>query len=634
MSPSRLPVARGCTRLMLAAELIVEAPFRIGSGEWSPLADLPILRDQAGEILIEGTSLAGALRGFLLREARWLTIGSLSGEEAVNNLFGTAPTVDSQLGRASRVRVQSVRLKAGVGTAIRDHVGLDRHRGAAREQVKFDAEVVAAGQPLTLHLCVEDPTAADRVLLGLIERGIREGRIAIGSRTGTGLGRLALYERVGWILSEVDFGDKEVLKAFLRREEPVWVPAQGGSQAKIESSAGSTTRVTFSERSPEHFYEVPNRLFLTYRVAVRDFLLVKDGLRDRFSLADLGVEERTGESGKTVDHSPYLEPRTSRPSVRVTSATLDPTKAQTLGLGDIVLPGSGVRGALRSRAEKILRTLGLGTSMTVPRDVEQRKMAACDVLERDPASPYASCSARIDHRLKSHELDADSPDYYGAVYSDVCLACRLFGYSHLKGRLMVEDLRPVEGGDVVMKLLDHVAIDRFTGGAASQKKFSAFAIASGVFEGRLRLEGVEPWQLGLLALLFKDFWLEDLPLGSGGTRGYGRVRAWPVNVVLGCVPLAWDPVFKAIGEVAKAGKVSGPAWDTATAAPWVRVGWGLKDPKAIPWDGVVPPAGGGEVFLPYLEGFVANLIHTINAFSVPDTMLAEGGTDAANREER
>jgi hypothetical protein len=259
-------------------------------------------------------------------------------------------------------------------------------------------------------------------------------------------------------------------------------------------------------------------------------------------------------------------------------------------------------------------------------------MAACDVLdlERKPDSPYTSCSSKIDERVKRGALEGEQ--YYKAVYGDACLACRLFGYSHLKGRLVVEDLRPVSETPLVMKLLDHVAIDRFTGGAADQKKFNALAIASGVFEGRLRLEGFEPYHLGLLSLLFKDLWLEDLPLGSGRTRGYGRVKGWPISVALECVPQPWDPVHEAIQRIALKEKLSGP-WDTETVAPWVRMAWDVQDPKAISWDSVTPPTDEGEKWFPYLEGFVADLVTTVGKFRVAECMLAVGKAERPEKQE-
>lgn len=600
---------RGKNRLVLTAALRIATPFRVGASEWSPLSDLPVLRDQAGALLIEGTSMAGVLRGFLLRETRLLTIGGMMGEQAVLKLFGTAPTGGTDEGGCiSRIRIPSIRLGSGIGTAVRDHVGIDRYHGAARGQVRFDAEVVPAGQKFELHVTLDDPTLEDRVLIGLLERGIKDGRIAIGSKTGTGFGRLEILR---WEPREANFAQPTTLKSFLERDQAVWIP--DGEPTSLQSVPLPVTFVAAPNPSP-FVYEVPNRLFVTYRVAVRDFLLIKDGVPNRFALKDLKIPERAGEEGKTIDHAPYLEPGDGSETVQVVAGRVTPAEARQLDLGEVVLPGSSIRGALRSRAEKILRTLALGTGWTITPDTEKQKMAACDVLEREADSPYGSCSSRMDQWVKSGTLNDN--DYYRAVYADACLTCRLFGYSHLKGRLVVEDLRPVPDIPLVMKLLDHVAIDRFTGGAANQKKFNALAVAAGVFEGRLRLEGFEPYHLGLLSLLFKDLWCEDLPLGSGGTRGYGSVKGWPISVALECVPESWDPVYEAFGRIAKSKALPEVSWNAESGAPWARVDWRLRDPLAIDWNSCLPPTDEGMFLLPYLEECVAEVKRATDAFSV------------------
>lgn len=105
----------------------------------------------------------------------------------------------------------------------------------------------------------------------------------------------------------------------------------------------------------------------------------------------------------------------------------------------------------------------------------------------------------------------------------LCLACRLFGSTRLGSRLIVEDA-PFTGETPVFKMLDFLAIDRFTGGGAKGLKFDALALWKPAFTLRLHLENPEPWELGWLCLVLRDLTEGWLSVGFGTAKGFGRVR--------------------------------------------------------------------------------------------------------------
>ncbi|MER3452991.1 MAG: hypothetical protein C4344_04900 [Acidimicrobiia bacterium] len=174
-------------------------------------------------------------------------------------------------------------------------------------------------------------------------------------------------------------------------------------------------------------------------------------------------------------------------------------------LGDVpFLPGSSLKGVLRSGTEAMLRALG---------------RSACDPHDRN--SPCRNKSA------------------------ERCEACLLFGATTGASVVIVEDGMPWRPDDpparreATLKLLNQrttvrqgVAIDRKTGAARSNLLFDFEALVGARFYPTVRLRNPEPDQAGLIAAAI--LLLDDgvFRLGSGTTRGLGRVRALPEAIVL------------------------------------------------------------------------------------------------------
>lgn len=517
-------------RHVVRASLRVETPFRIGSAESTPLSDAPILRDGRGRILIEGTSLAGVCKGFLERETRYLQ----GGLDAVASLFGADA--------ASRLSMDGVVLEDAT-SRTRDHVGIDRRHRSACDKVKFDAEVVVAGQEFDMWMSIRPVESQDHWLLLILRDALRDGRLYLGGRSSVGNGRLSLQS---WKEAQIDLAEVKTLRRFLlRRSRWDWIK-ESLAEPVVTEAAALPWPWTSAEPLP---FERPNSIVIDWRLDVRDPLIVRESLSDRYVLSELGV--RTKKDGATVDHGPYREPSRNAPKgVTVLLAGLDRSRQ----FQDLVLPGSSARGSLRSRAEKILRTLA---------DKHVARSAACDPLEMQEGEPLESCASRWQRHIKQHSAAAEDPKQ---IHDHLCLACRTFGSAPLHGRVRVEDLRPSEDSRVVLKLLDHLAVDRFVSGAASGRKFNALAIVEGSFKGRISVEGVEPWQIGLLAQVFRDLWDEDLPIGAATSRGYARVRAWPTKVRARWPQAAWEPLEAltgAAGQVEPRGPWKGLTWDPA-----------------------------------------------------------------------
>ena len=110
-----------------------------------------------------------------------------------------------------------------------------------------------------------------------------------------------------------------------------------------------------------------------------------------------------------------------------------------------------------------------------------------------------------------------------------CMLCRFFGSEYEAGRLYFEDL--TFESEPEPRRFDHVAIDRFTGGAVNQKKFDDRSLVPGK-EGFMTLSGcfwmrkdkeLSRNEIEELGKAFADIRDGLYPLGAKGSMGYGQV---------------------------------------------------------------------------------------------------------------
>ena len=167
------------------------------------------------------------------------------------------------------------------------------------------------------------------------------------------------------------------------------------------------------------------------------------------------------------------------------------------------LPGTSIRGVLRSHAERIVRTVAPG--------------CCCDPFQKSPEAPDRGCGFWHDDNKTPHK----------EAYSKSCVICRLFGSTGQASRIRLNDAQLVES-TLKMGLRDHVGIDRFTGGAAEKVKFQDLVMEAGTtFTTQVVIRNFELWQLGLLAYVLRDLkcWQDGLiRVGAGKSKGYGLVE--------------------------------------------------------------------------------------------------------------
>ncbi|MDB9310654.1 CRISPR-associated RAMP protein Csx7 [Aphanizomenon sp. CS-733/32] len=175
-------------------------------------------------------------------------------------------------------------------------------------------------------------------------------------------------------------------------------------------------------------------------------------------------------------------------------------------LGQPLIPGSSLKGALRSRLESFLR--GIDSSFA-----------------EDPANFTSSARNKYVKDLKEQHKDNDL-ELTQKLVEMTDLISQLFGSPWIASKFQVRDLTVVPDtwfGQYQER--DGVSIDRDTETAADGKLYDFQVVPAGTqFEFRAVVENAEDWELGLLMIGLHQFETEQIPLGSGRSRGLGVVK--------------------------------------------------------------------------------------------------------------
>lgn len=215
----------------------------------------------------------------------------------------------------------------------------------------------------------------------------------------------------------------------------------------------------------------------------------------------------------------------------ISGPDMTPVRTYRNGHLEGYLPGSSLKGVVRSHIEKICRTLKPGVACN-PFIKAKEKAAAQGTRLACAEFADVACSDKFEVREKgklevkgqtwtrNKEDDLAKPK----VYADSCPVCRLFGSTSFIGRLSIGDAYLTSPGRVETR--DGVGIDRLTGGAAHGAKFELETVSSGVsFETDILLRNFECWQVGMLLVAVADMRDELIRVGSGRSRGLGAVKA-------------------------------------------------------------------------------------------------------------
>ncbi|MCS7239525.1 MAG: RAMP superfamily CRISPR-associated protein [Thermoguttaceae bacterium] len=177
------------------------------------------------------------------------------------------------------------------------------------------------------------------------------------------------------------------------------------------------------------------------------------------------------------------------------------------------LPGTSLKGVFRSHFERIARTLAPGSVCIPYYDPKKKK-------EQQPPVQAEKTSFGCGFRGPAN----GRPNTSATAYLESCPACRLFGSLRFAGRLSFSDAFALRDNPPTPSTRAGVGIDRFTGGVVPKVLFELRALEGGVYETNIRLINFEQWQLAALNFLLSDLADGMIYIGSGKSRGLGRVQ--------------------------------------------------------------------------------------------------------------
>jgi len=419
------------------------SPMHVGGGAQDLVYDSPVVRNAFGQWTLPGSSLAGVLRSIVTRS---------EGEKNANASFGS---IDRDLGDASSILVSDGELidldggsalrktMAGKPVAlptdlrvIEDHVRIEDDLsdapGTAAEGGKYDLEVVPAGVRFAVEIECHDAAGnsenRDRLASALGQ--ILAGQAPLGGHGGCGLGVVRAASH-SW--RDFDLSQRNDLADFARiGDDPT-----GRLPGATDDSPPT---------APHRFEATGLSGSFSLRFETSGPILMggAQGPLDTEAGADL-----------VVNRQPVLDWEHQRFVDRP------------------VVPGSGIRGVIRSRVVHALVASG-----------------------------------------RTHEeIETVIENIFGSVSRG----------DGRRGRIRVEGAILAETAGTV---LQHVGIDRLTGGSLRSALFSEAPIwADGLaIDVKIHLDGLPPEYLSLLAQAVWDIHDGIAPLGGGTRRGNGQIR--------------------------------------------------------------------------------------------------------------
>jgi CRISPR/Cas system CSM-associated protein Csm3 (group 7 of RAMP superfamily) len=435
-------------RWVIEGDLVLQTPTHLGNGDTDGIVDMPLLLDEAtGRALLPGTSLAGALRNYL-RERRH-GFEKRAPDALIEALFGGEKGDDE--GNQSALIIDDA-LGEMPGIELRDGVRIDPITRTAKIDVdngilrgyKYDLQLLEAGTtfPLRMELLLSRGNDQQQMkqMLALALHGLEAGEVAIGLRKRRGFG-VCRVER--WRVTRYDFTKPTDLLAWLAEDHPDWKFAPG------------------DQRSGQH---------------IADLLGVSlERVEDRRNLCRIHAHFII--DGSLLIRAGFGEQDRGPDTVHLHSA-------RPGGARKPVLSGTSLAGALRHRAERILRTIGNAAQATTMID---NMFGPARITSGDKQKARSS-------RLIVSETVIENP---------------------------------------VNLVQNRIRIDRFTGSVHGTGLFNeqpVFGKNDTLVAIDLTLRNPQDAEIGLLLLLLKDLWTGDLPLG--GEIGIGRGRLKGVEAVI------------------------------------------------------------------------------------------------------
>lgn len=450
-------------RWVLKGILQLMSPLIIGGGNaLFGDSDIVVLKDELGRPFIPSSSITGALKHAFadyeytgnddecfMQNSRWFWGGEYlyqepdSGNEYKNEQEQENDKTDRTVRSCQSAMIISDLFLEGDNyypVTIRDGIKVNHKSGTAEEGKKFDFEMVEPGNCFVFKMEIVIRKAFSKsifkLLLNWVVSRLQSGEFSLGARTSQGFGRCCLKE---YKFFEFNFAQKDHVLGWL----------SGNYEPAVKKEEKFTSPV-----------------LLKYKY---DLFRIK-------ALFHVSNSIIVGSYPSTAAEPDKVHIQSRKPD----------------GSGEpvAVIPGTSLRGAIRSRAERIANTLGV----------------------------YNEQEFNILFGWVNDTGDETS------------------GPNAFKSKIMINE--SLVDGSFNEEIQYRVKIDRFTGGVMNGSLFDSMPVwAKGSLGPFVILDLVikyyEPWEAGLILLVLKDMWNEDLPVGGEKAVGRGTLKGVRAEISLG-----------------------------------------------------------------------------------------------------
>lgn len=503
------------SRLKISGTLQAETPLHVGGYGADVDTDLPLARNGKNQLYIPGTSITGVLRTWCEKNFK---------EDVIGEIFGPKREKGVEKGHASFVLIEDVKVidAKNVLTEIRDGVGIDRFYGTAAEGAKYDRAILPKGTKLEFEMIVEisekHNPAETKAIFGHLLEALQNQEIRFGASKTRGLGKVKLTK-----LHKIQIQDfNDILS---------WITLDGKGEEitdkdkiKAEIATLSLGRISKND-SPKLEIEICWH-------------------------PTLPLMNKAGYEGIGVDMLP------------VTSGDKD-------GKLSLVLAGSSIKGAFRSQAERIIRTL---LDIETPNKSDDSQNFSNQIRLLDKNGKNTETATKLIGQMFGAKKEKDKPSQLksklglGALSIDDCYSVESFdqtNWRNVEQGNAKDDISSAQWEITTalnavhnemthqtklpnphFHISHHTAIDRFTGGVAEGALYSVLAphnIEWQPIKMSLDFSRTENEKccLMLLLLVLRDLAENRLPLGFATNRGMGEVEIEKIEIK-GTYNIVWE----------------------------------------------------------------------------------------------
>ena len=427
-------------KIVIDGNIVLKSAMLIGCGE-DDNTDIDVIKDGAGAPFIPATSFVGVLK------QKCSEIYKINYDKADDSQFLTKKEFEYIFGttdNTSHLSCSDITILTNLNKVnvveVRDGVKIDSKTGIAEDKGKYDYEVVAPGSKFQLKIEVDlfsdldDSISIEKIKKagGTIFNLLKENGIRIGAKTNSGLGKAFLENGRIFLLD------------FTRKQDVVaWLTGAGINERQDESSSIGYHNINFSE----------SRFVINVSLDIKNSLIIR-------SYSD--------------------EPN-------------DPDASHLKSGGKFIISGTSIKGALRARAERIVRT----------------------IFDKN-GIPKEKTNAYINYLFgNSYELETEDDDKGGHKKIKI----------DIPSRVLAEE---VNLDYICSEVQSRIKIDRFTGGVINSALFDSLPVfpsntlgeESNIKNFTITVKNPSDADKGLMLLLLKDLWTGNLAVG--GEKNIGR----------------------------------------------------------------------------------------------------------------